>query len=277
MQGNVYDLRGQTDLAVQSYLQAINLGEQDPQLISRAIILLFNQGRFVEADEVVRKLQEQKTPFSSELTRVASEVSLRLENFDRACSLAQSWAEQSGKAEDHVWLAQVYSISGDFAAAETRIPDRHRDRSRSAVGLGFARSDARSPSRYRDSPSGHRGSSRRRCRPRSRPTPSHSAFKRSRIISKPSKATVRRCRRTPQNPSLIRRVAEFFLATDKFSRGRTLLCNSWANRLIPRLATSEADRSWARRTLGLVYGLSGDAKLFDRGRSAAENANLETR
>src|SRR5690606_1322395 len=80
--------------------------------------LLFAQGRFVEADEVVRKLQEQRTPFTSELTRVASQVSLQLENFDRALSLAEEWAEKSNSQDDHIWLAQMYGITGQTELAE---------------------------------------------------------------------------------------------------------------------------------------------------------------
>ncbi len=60
LKGEIYDRQGQRDVAVQSYLEAINLGEQNPQLVSRAIFLLFEQGRFVEADEVVRRLQNRR-------------------------------------------------------------------------------------------------------------------------------------------------------------------------------------------------------------------------
>ena len=160
LQGNIYDLRGQTELAVQSYLQAINLGEQDPQLISRAILLLFNQGRFVEADGVVRKLQEQKTPFSSELTRVASEVSLRLENFDRARSLAQSSAERFGQGRRPPVAGRGLQHRRRYRRRRERIPDRHRARPRRApAGWVSLVQMLAAPGRYRDSPSGHRGSS----------------------------------------------------------------------------------------------------------------------
>ncbi len=118
LRGEIYDRQNEKTLAVEGYLSAINLGERNPQLIARAIYLLYEQSRFVEADEVVRKLQEQQTPFSLELTQVASQVSLQLENFDRALTLAQEWARQSNKQADHVWLAQVYSIANQVEEAE---------------------------------------------------------------------------------------------------------------------------------------------------------------
>jgi cellulose synthase operon protein C len=123
LRGEIYDRQGEGRLAVDNFLAAINLGERNPQLIARAIYLLYEQNRFVEADEVVRKLQEQQTPFSLELTQVASQVSLQLENFDRALSLAQDWARKSNKQADHVWLAQVYAIANqiDDAAREFKV------------------------------------------------------------------------------------------------------------------------------------------------------------
>ena len=121
LRGEIHDRQNKKDLASENYLEAIRLGEQNPQMVSRAIFLLYEKGRFVEADEVVRKLQEQKTPFSSDLTRMASQVSLELENYDRAQDLANDWAIRSGKQEDHVWLAQVYSSSGNIAKAEEEL------------------------------------------------------------------------------------------------------------------------------------------------------------
>ena len=121
LRGEINDRQNKKDLASENYLEAIRLGEQNPQMVSRAIFLLYEKGRFVEADEVVRKLQEQKTPFSFELTRVASQISMELENYDRAAVLAKDWANQSGQQEDHVWLAQVYSSSGNIAKAEEEL------------------------------------------------------------------------------------------------------------------------------------------------------------
>jgi len=118
LRGEINDRQNKKDLAIEGYLEAIRLGEQSPQMVTRAIVLLFEQGRFGEADEVLLKLQEQKAPFSEDLTRMASQISLELENFDRAIDLANDWAIQSDRQEDHVWLAQVHSNVGNFVKAE---------------------------------------------------------------------------------------------------------------------------------------------------------------
>lgn len=118
LKGEINDRQNKKDLAIEGYLEAIRLGEQSPQMVTRAIVLLYEKGRFSEADEVLRKLQEQKAPFSSDLTRMASQISLELENFDRAIDLANDWAIQSDRQEDHIWLAQVHSNAGNFVKAE---------------------------------------------------------------------------------------------------------------------------------------------------------------
>ncbi len=133
LKGDIGDRQDKPDVAIKNYLEAIRLGEQSPRLVSRAISLMFVKGRFSEADEVVRKLQEQKTPFSSELTRVATQVSMELENFDRALSLAKDWASQSGKQEDHLFLAGVYTRSGNLTKAQEELRTTI-DRDRAAAG-----------------------------------------------------------------------------------------------------------------------------------------------
>lgn len=100
-------------------MKAISLGDTEPQFIARAVALLVAERRFGEADQLVRKLQlqERRSPFSSSITRMAAEVSLQLEDFDRALTLAKSWAKQSQRQEDHIWISQIYRITNNQEAA----------------------------------------------------------------------------------------------------------------------------------------------------------------
>lgn len=104
--------QGNEDLATDQYLQAIDLGERSPRAIRRVLQLLYERQRYLEANRVIRLLQEHQSPFSSELSRLASEVSLRLDDFDRALELAQQAAKGSKDYRDHVWLGQVLSVAG---------------------------------------------------------------------------------------------------------------------------------------------------------------------
>lgn len=111
LSGQIYELQGKEDAALEAYLQAIELGERQPKLINRTVRLLFDRQRFVEADRLIGRLQEQQTPFSADLTRLATRISLRLEDFDRALELAQKAAEDSTDYRDQIWLGQVLSLN----------------------------------------------------------------------------------------------------------------------------------------------------------------------
>ena len=53
----------------------MNRGVPAPTL-PRLVQLLIDRQRYVEADRVIRRLEQQQTPFSADLGRVASELSL---------------------------------------------------------------------------------------------------------------------------------------------------------------------------------------------------------
>lgn len=266
LRGDIYDLQGQSELAVQSYLQAIELGEQDTRPISRAVFLLFEQGRYAEADRVVRKLQERKTTFSSELTRVASEVSLRLDDFERARSLAESSAEQSDRVEDHLWLAQVHRIGGDFAAAEkayraaASIDPTEPAAWVSLVQMLARQDDLETAAEVIEEARGALASD----------VVDDAIAQCYQAIGDQRRAEQsyrRAAEADPGNPLLIQRVADFYLQSDNFSEAEPYLLRLAGEAPGVKLDASEVERRWARRSLGLRYGLQGDPGMFERGES----------
>jgi len=120
LQGQIYDLLGDSGLAVSSYLRAVSLGDRSVLTARRLVQLLYNQQRFLEADQVIRQLEEQQAPFSTDLDRLASSISLRLEDYQRAVELARRAASQSTDYRDHVWYGTVQSVLGLRARAERR-------------------------------------------------------------------------------------------------------------------------------------------------------------
>ncbi len=261
LKGEIYDRQGKLDLAVQSYLEAIRLGEQSPQLVSRAIFLLFEKGRFVEADEVVRRLQEQKTPFSSELTRVASQVSLELENFDRALSLANDWAIQSDQQEDHVWLAQVHSSSRNYAKAEEEFRIAI-DKDKSAPGPWVAlvqmfgrlgKTDA--ATKVIDEASGA-------LREKDRDSALAQAYQAIADNANASRYYMQAMEASSDDVDLMRRFADFCLSTGQETIAEPILMKLTAENSI----ASDETQSWARRALALMLGLKGSDDMFKKAR-----------
>jgi cellulose synthase operon protein C len=116
----INDSRGQHDQqALENYLEAIELGERSSRGIARALNLLFDQKDYFRAESIIRKLQGEKAPFSTELTRFASAASVRTGDFDHALEMARKAAAASNDARDRIWLARVYQFSDKAQEAES--------------------------------------------------------------------------------------------------------------------------------------------------------------
>ncbi len=115
----INELQRDEDSAIENYLAAVDLGERNANLISRVVRLLYKHQRFAQADQVIRRLQaQQQEPFTSDLVRLAANVSMRLEDYGRAIDLARQAAGSSQNYEDHVWYAQVLAVAGQHKEAE---------------------------------------------------------------------------------------------------------------------------------------------------------------
>jgi tetratricopeptide (TPR) repeat protein len=116
------DLIGNVDVAIQSYQRALELGDSDPRVVQRLAQLLFQRGKYEEADRVIKKL-ESGSPLSPQLTGLASAISLRTHDLDRAIALArQAVASDPAEPTARLWLASVLSAAGksDEAISEIR-------------------------------------------------------------------------------------------------------------------------------------------------------------
>jgi len=261
LRGEIFERLDQREQALQAYMEAISLGEQNPQVISRAILILFEQGRFVDADKVVRKMQEQNTPFSSDLTRVASQISLQLDNFERALSLATEWARKSDRQEDHVYLAQILSISGEFekAEAEFRVAI-DKDPAEPGPWVALAQVFARIGNR--EAALGVIEDARGAIRPEDLDDALAQCYQSIRDDELAERSYLAAVEKAPNNTGLLRRFAEFYLAS-----GRAPL----AQPLLERVASDEndadpLDQAWARRNLALVLAAEGSQEAIDRAR-----------
>jgi len=108
--GEISQLRGEQDAAIEHYRRAIELGGRNPGLVRRLIALLYRQHRYLEAERVIRQVEEGRERLSPELGRMASQLSLRTADFDRSVALARQVAAGSKDYRDHLWLGQVLDI-----------------------------------------------------------------------------------------------------------------------------------------------------------------------
>ncbi len=106
------------DDAIDHLLEAISLGERTPAVLNLAVTLLSAQRRFVEADQVVRRLQDREDFLTGDLLRSASEIAIQLKDPSRAIDMAEELVRQTDSVSSRVWLAQVLGTLGRMSEAE---------------------------------------------------------------------------------------------------------------------------------------------------------------
>lgn len=261
LQGEIMDRQGNSDAALQHYMNAISLGDKNPTMINRTIFLLTQQRRFLDADKVIRTLREQQTPFSSALSRLATEVSLELENFDRALELAREAAAQSESAEDRIWLAQVYMITGQPGEAEQELKKVVEQQPSNPLGwvslvqfyaqqknMESATATIQRAQEFLDKDQS--ADALAQC------------YESMMDYAQAEHYYQLALEKNPKDPRLARRVAEFYLSIGKSAEAQTQL-----ERLLSLGdATSQEDMAWARRGLAMVLGTKGDQRLSDKAR-----------
>ncbi|MEN6405152.1 MAG: tetratricopeptide repeat protein [Thermoguttaceae bacterium] len=127
LMGGVYDQQGKSDPALKEYLEAIEMGERNPNAIRRAVQILFQKQRYADASELLHQLEGQQISFSSDLSRVSAEIALRQGEFDRALDMARKAAvSQSTSPHEQLWLGQILGIVGRRARTEHRTAEAER-------------------------------------------------------------------------------------------------------------------------------------------------------
>ncbi len=121
LQGRLAEVNGDSTAALDAYRRAFDQGERRPDVARTLAHLLTERGRWDEADQVFRLLQEQ-TVFHGDLARLATETALQAHNGERAVELARLAAPVADVYTYHAWLGRILAAAGrpDEAEAELR-------------------------------------------------------------------------------------------------------------------------------------------------------------
>lgn len=108
LEADLCEREGNVEGAIDQYRRAVALGERQPVIVRRVVQLLHERRRFPEAQEVLRKLQEQ-APLSADLGRLAAEVSLFNQQApEQTLELARkAVAAEPSDFRSQLWLGQV--------------------------------------------------------------------------------------------------------------------------------------------------------------------------
>ena len=117
LNGELAELAGSPDLAIEHYLRAVELGNVQPSFARRLVGLLNQRNRFNDIDRVAKVLREQGIALD-EITLIKAVDAIRKQDFDQGIALArQIFTETSTNPSDHLTLGRFYATAGRSDAA----------------------------------------------------------------------------------------------------------------------------------------------------------------
>jgi tetratricopeptide (TPR) repeat protein len=266
----VDDRQGNLVSALKNYQRAIDLGDRSPQAIRRTVQLLYQVRRYGQADQVIRQLQDEM-PLSSEMQRLAADVSLQTQDYARALELARkAVSSDSANYRDHVWLGQLlWSVSrkdekdGNLVQAKSRRAEAERSLRR-AVELGNDKAETwltliQFLSAVNNLPAAEKAIADaekvipedERALPLAVANESIGRTQRAEILYKEA------IERHPDDPAAVQGLANFYVKLNRIQDDAKPLLN----RLIELKAKAPEDARWAKRILALALSLEGKEQL----------------
>ncbi len=124
VEAGIYERQGKADLALPSFMEAIELGERNPAVIQRTTQLLFQSQRFADADKLLRRLEKGQKSFPTRLRQLAAECAMNMKDAQRAIEEARKAVPTDSKdARDLVWLGQMLGVFGREAKKKGRTEE----------------------------------------------------------------------------------------------------------------------------------------------------------
>ena len=117
LNGELAELAGSPDLAIEHYLRAVELGNVQPSFARRLVGLLNQRNRFNDIDRVAQVLREHGVALD-EITLIKAVDAIRKQDFDQGIALArQIFPQTSTNPSDHLALGRFYVSAGRSDAA----------------------------------------------------------------------------------------------------------------------------------------------------------------
>jgi cellulose synthase operon protein C len=117
LKGELAELAGAPDQAIEHYLRAVELGNVQPPFARRLVGLLNQRNRFKDIEHLAQVLREQGVALN-EITIIKALDATRKQDFDTALALArQVFPENSTNPSDHLALGRFYMSAARSDAA----------------------------------------------------------------------------------------------------------------------------------------------------------------
>ncbi|MEI8375716.1 MAG: tetratricopeptide repeat protein, partial [Planctomycetota bacterium] len=132
LKGEICRQQGNDEEALQHYMQASLNGDRDLNFIRLLLQMLFERQRYQEAEQVIHRLDSNRTPLTSEIEQKKAEIFTLWGPFDRALDSASSaYNPASEDYRDHIWHGQVLKLLARRAEQEGHL-DKLQDIAQSA-------------------------------------------------------------------------------------------------------------------------------------------------
>jgi tetratricopeptide (TPR) repeat protein len=270
----VYGQMGKLDSALNSYLEAIELGERNPQIIQRAIQLLFAKQRYDDANRLLHQF-EQQTAVSPDMNRLSASVALQQKDFDRAVETARKAAAGSKNYETHLWLGQVLSVvsrqakadghakNAEALSAEAEKAFRHAVEIEPKItNTWVALIQFLSTEGAKDRAEQAISEASQKIPAKQAPLALAQCYEAMQKVDEAQKKYEAALAAAPDDPLTVHAVADFYCRAKKSKQAEEQL-----NRMIDRkVASPEIDVLWARRQLALITANRGGYQDFQKAR-----------
>ena len=259
LEGEIDELQGNMERALEHYQTAIRLGEQQPQLIRRVVGWLYERKRFVEADQVIQILTERHA-IVGDLGRVAAETAFRNQDPERALRFAQQAVSADSKDyRDQIWLGQI-----KWAARQPQEAEKAFRRATELAGnvpdpwvaliqfLVQTKDQAKAEAAIQRA--------RRQLPPAQAPLALAQCYEGLGRVDQAAKYYRAALAANADDAATLRTSASFYLRHDKATEGERLL-----HRLLdPRVKARKDDLAWARRNIAIRLVATGKRGNADK-------------
>lgn len=266
----IYDELGDRGRAIEYFGRALDLGDLQPTVIRRQVILLFQEQRFDEADRVIGLLDEASIRESEILRRIWAEIKLLRQDFDKALELAEESAQKSEDYRDHVFLGRIYAAMAmrareaeDRTKAETLAAASDKSLMK-ALQLNPTDPEPWVALVHMHAATGDRDKAQRlieesksKIEPGKLPTALAQMYDLAGDTAASESQLKTQLTENPNDPVVIKRAVEFYQRQNRPKEAMVML-----ERLIEGKGTEQADVVWARRRLGLILFESGGYQDF---------------
>jgi tetratricopeptide (TPR) repeat protein len=117
--GTIYETEGKMDLALENYVQAINLGDRSPDTLRTAVKMLYQRQRYAEADRLFRRLVDKDVALPDDLNRDWTDILMNKGDFWTALEhIKNAVPESSRDYHMHLWRGQVMALLARRARLE---------------------------------------------------------------------------------------------------------------------------------------------------------------